>query len=129
MGKSRQPGSVVGPLKSCLRPRTEAPTSLSVAVEHPGGERSFITAPGNLEHLTADGILTALPAKASHGDIALFTGVFLYPKLLASFGAIFNTVGKRGYKLALDTGWPPVVGQKKSRVLRAAGLPIATICC
>ena len=85
----------------------KAPTAISVAVEHPGGERSFITAPGNLEHLTADGILAALPAKARHGDIALFTGVFLYPKLLASFGAIFNTVGKRGYKVALDTGWPP----------------------
>lgn len=85
----------------------KVPTTISVAVEHPGGERSFITAPGNLEHLTADGILTALPAKAHRGDIALFTGVFLYPRLLASFGATFNTVGRRGYKVALDTGWPP----------------------
>jgi sugar/nucleoside kinase (ribokinase family) len=85
----------------------KAPTTISVAIEHPGGERSFITAPGNLEHLTADGILAALPAKARHGDIALFTGVFLYPKLLASFGAILGSVGKRGYKVALDTGWPP----------------------
>jgi len=85
----------------------KAPTTISVAVEHPGGERSFITAPGNLEHLTADGILTALPAKARRGDIALFTGVFLYPKLLASFCSIFITVGERGYKVALDTGWPP----------------------
>jgi sugar/nucleoside kinase (ribokinase family) len=85
----------------------KAPTTISVAVEHPGGERSFITAPGNLEHLTADGILAALPAKANRGDIALFTGVFLYPKLLASFGAILSTVDERGYEVALDTGWPP----------------------
>jgi sugar/nucleoside kinase (ribokinase family) len=85
----------------------KAPTTISVAVEHPGGERSFITAPGNLEHLTADGIIAALPAKACRGDIALFTGVFLYPKLLTSFSAIFKTVGERGYKVALDTGWPP----------------------
>ena len=85
----------------------KVPTTISVAVEHPGGERSFITAPGNLEHLTAEGILAALPAKAHHGDIALFTGVFLYPKLLASFGTILGSVGKRGYKVALDTGWPP----------------------
>ena len=85
----------------------KAQTSISVAVEHPGGERSFITAPGNLEQQTADGILNALPLKARRGDIALFTGVFLYPKLLASFDAIFSTVGKRGYKVALDTGWPP----------------------
>jgi sugar/nucleoside kinase (ribokinase family) len=85
----------------------KTPTTISVAVEHPGGERSFITAPGNLEHQTAEGILAALPAKARHGDIALFTGVFLYPKLLVSFGAIFNTVSRLGYKVALDTGWPP----------------------
>ncbi len=85
----------------------KAPTTISVAVEHPGGERSFFTAPGNLEHLTMNGILAFLPAKARRGDIALFTGVFLYPKLLASFGGLFNTVSKRGYKVALDTGWPP----------------------
>jgi sugar/nucleoside kinase (ribokinase family) len=85
----------------------KAPTTISVAVEHPGGERSFITAPGNLAHLTAEGILKALPARACPGDIALFTGVFLYPKLLASFGTILGSVGKRGYEVALDTGWPP----------------------
>ena len=82
-------------------------SSISIAVEHPGGERSFITAPGNLEQQTTDGILKALPPKARRGDIALFTGVFLYPKLLASFDAIISIVGKRGYKVALDTGWPP----------------------
>ena len=85
----------------------KAQTSISVAVEHPGGERSFITAPGNLEQQTADGILNALPPKARRGDIALFTGVFLYPKLLSSVDAIISTVGERGYKVALDTGWPP----------------------
>ena len=85
----------------------KAQTSISVAIEHPGGERSFITAPGNLEQQTADGILNALPPKARRGDIALFTGVFLYPKLLASFDAIISTVGERGYRVALDTGWPP----------------------
>jgi len=56
--------------------------------------------------LTADGILAALPAKAYDGDIALFTGVFLYPKLFASFGKILASASKRGYKVALDTGWP-----------------------
>ena len=85
----------------------KAPTSISVAVEHPGGERSFITAPGNLEHVTADGILNALPATARPGDIALFTGIFLYPRLLASFGDVIATVARRGFSVALDTGWPP----------------------
>ena len=84
-----------------------APTSISVAIEHPGGERSFITAPGNLEQQSINGILDALPSKARRGDTALFTGVFLYPKLLDSLGTILSTVGKRGYQVALDTGWPP----------------------
>lgn len=98
------------------------PTTISVAVEHPGGERSFITAPGNLEHLTADGILAALPAKARYGDIALFTGVFLYPKLLATFGAILDSVGKRGYKVALDTGWPPGGWSEETKSLASGWL-------
>jgi sugar/nucleoside kinase (ribokinase family) len=100
----------------------KAPTTISVAVEHPGGERSFITAPGNLEHLTADGILASLPAKARNGDIALFTGVFLYPKLLASFGAILGSVGKRGYKVALDTGWPPGGWSEETKSLASGWL-------
>jgi sugar/nucleoside kinase (ribokinase family) len=100
----------------------KVPTTISVAVEHPGGERSFITAPGNLEHLTADGILASLPAKARNGDIALFTGVFLYPKLLASFGAILGSVGKRGYKVALDTGWPPGGWSEETKSLASGWL-------
>ena len=100
----------------------KAPTTISVAVEHPGGERSFITAPGNLEHLTAAGILAALPAKARRGDIALFTGVFLYPKLLASFGTILGSVGERGYTVALDTGWPPSGWTEEIKILASGWL-------
>ena len=84
-----------------------APTTISVAIEHPGGERTFITAPGNLEYLTTGGILNGLPPKARPRDIALFTGIFLYPRLLASFDDMIATVARRGFVIALDTGWPP----------------------
>jgi sugar/nucleoside kinase (ribokinase family) len=87
--------------------KVERPTAISVAIEHPGGERSFFTAPGNLAAQTANGILDMLPKKAVAGDIALLTGAFLYPELLGDFDALLATLGQRGFTIALDTGWPP----------------------
>ena len=100
----------------------KAPTTISVAIEHPGGERTFITAPGNLEHLTADSILNALPPKARPGDIALFTGIFLYPLLLASFDDMIAAVARRGFVIALDTGWPPGGWSEEIRSLASGWL-------
>jgi sugar/nucleoside kinase (ribokinase family) len=83
------------------------PTAISVAIEHPGGERSFFTAPGNLDVQKAGEILDMLPAKATAGDIALLTGAFLYPGLIDAFDMVLETIGRRGFAVALDTGWPP----------------------
>jgi len=83
------------------------PTAISVGVEHPGGERSFLTAPGNLEAQTVDGMLAMLPRRAIQGDIALLTGAFLYPGLLDDFDRLLAALGTRGFAVALDTGWPP----------------------
>jgi len=83
------------------------PTAISVAIEHPGGERSFFTAPGNLAEQTAEGILDMVPGMAAAGDIALLTGAFLYPGLLDEFDMLLETLGRRGFIVALDTGWPP----------------------
>jgi sugar/nucleoside kinase (ribokinase family) len=83
------------------------PTAISVAIEHPGGERSFFTAPGNLAEQTAEGILEMVPQQAMPGDIALLTGAFLYPGLLDAFDMLLETLGRRGFTVALDTGWPP----------------------
>lgn len=83
------------------------PTAISVGVEHPGGERSFLTAPGNLEAQTVDGMLAMVPPRAVPGDIALITGAFLYPRLLDDFARLLAALGGRGFGVALDTGWPP----------------------
>ena len=87
--------------------RVSSPTSISIGIEHPGGERSFLTAAGNLAEQTSADILGMLPARAAPGDIALLTGAFLYPALLDSFDRILDIIAKRGFAVALDTGWPP----------------------
>ncbi len=87
--------------------RVRSPTSISIGIEHPGGERSFLTAAGNLAEQTAADILGMMPARAQPGDIALLTGAFLYPALLDSFDMVLDLIGKRGFAVALDTGWPP----------------------
>jgi sugar/nucleoside kinase (ribokinase family) len=87
--------------------RVAKPTAISVGIEHPGGERSFLTAPGNLAEQTIGGMLSMLPARAVTGDIALLTGAFLYPALLDGFDGLLATLGERGFVVALDTGWPP----------------------
>lgn len=87
--------------------RVRSPTAISIGIEHPGGERSFLTAAGNLAEQTAADILGMLPARAVPGDIALLSGAFLYPALLDSFESILEIVARRGFAVALDTGWPP----------------------
>ena len=99
--------------------RVSSPTSISIGIEHPGGERSFLTAAGNLAEQTAADILGMLPARAAQGDIALLTGAFLYPALLDSFDMVLDLIGKRGFAVALDTGWPPD-GWDASTLTRAA---------
>ncbi len=87
-------------------PQVATPTALSVGVEHPGGERSFLTTAGNLAVQTPESMLAMLPEEATAGDIALLTGSFLYLDLIEVFEAMLATVSARGFAVALDTGWP-----------------------
>ena len=87
-------------------PKVGTPTALSVGVEHPGGERSFLTTAGNLAVQTPESMLAMLPEQATAGDIALLTGSFLYLDLIASFDAMLAAISARGFAVALDTGWP-----------------------
>ncbi|MDW6022561.1 carbohydrate kinase family protein [Mesorhizobium sp. BAC0120] len=87
--------------------KVRRPTAISVAIEHPGGERSFFTEPGHLAAQEVGEILDMLPVKAVPGSIALLTGAFLHPDLLDSFAGLLQAIGRRGFTVALDTGWPP----------------------
>jgi sugar/nucleoside kinase (ribokinase family) len=88
-------------------PRATLPTTVSVGLTHPNGERTFLTSRGHLEAFSLAEVLTLLPAAAGPGDVALLFGSFLSPSLLADYEALLQTLGTRGFAVALDTGWPP----------------------
>jgi sugar/nucleoside kinase (ribokinase family) len=84
----------------------DAPTTLSVGVTHPDGERTFLTTRGHIEHFTAEEALRQFDARLD-GGILLLCGVFLMPRVTDDYGAIFDWAAARGIDVALDTGWPP----------------------
>ncbi|QWF19596.1 carbohydrate kinase family protein [Lysobacter capsici] len=81
-------------------------TTMSVGLLHAGGERTFFTSCGHLQHLTPDFVLKHLPP-ASPGSVVLFTAPFLLPALREYFGQLLAQASGKGYQVALDTGWPP----------------------
>jgi sugar/nucleoside kinase (ribokinase family) len=87
--------------------QTERPTTVSVGVTHPNGERTFLTNEGHLKELGPDDVLPHVSTIAPTGSIALLCGAFLSPPLVAAFGEILTVLKAAGYRVALDTGWPP----------------------
>jgi sugar/nucleoside kinase (ribokinase family) len=87
-------------------PKAAMPTSISVGLTHPNGERTFLTSKGHLEAMTLEIALDQLPARATPGDVVLLAGPFLSPHLLGSYDALIAELAKLGFALALDTGWP-----------------------
>ncbi|SDX40098.1 carbohydrate kinase family protein [Lysobacter enzymogenes] len=81
-------------------------TTMSVGLLHTGGERTFFTSYGHLQHLSPDFVLRHLPP-ATPGSVVLFTAPFLLPGLRADFAALLAEASRQGYQVALDTGWPP----------------------
>jgi ribokinase len=85
-----------------LRP-VARPTSVTVALTHPGGERSFITHLGHLETLAWADLASGVGRPAA----ALLAGGFLTPALRRSYPAVLRQLVKGGAAVALDPGWPP----------------------
>lgn len=80
----------------------DGPTSLSVAVTHPSGERSFITQLGHLGTLSwADLAPRLVPAR-----ITLLAGAFFTPALRPDYPRLIAARRADGGAVALDPGWP-----------------------
>ncbi|WP_431264980.1 carbohydrate kinase family protein [Roseateles chitinivorans] len=81
-------------------------TTVSVGLMHTCGERNFFTTQGHLQRVSAEHVLAhLLPTDAP--AIALFTAPFLLTDLRPRYAALMAEAGRRGYRVALDTGWPP----------------------
>jgi sugar/nucleoside kinase (ribokinase family) len=81
-------------------------TTVSVGLMHTCGERNFFTTHGHLQRLSAEHVLAHLqPTDAP--SIALFTAPFLLTDLRARYAGLMAEASRRGYRIALDTGWPP----------------------
>jgi len=91
---------------SAAWPRASAPTTVTVGLVHPSGERTFFTNIGHLAQFSPDQVLAQLPARAQRGDLVLLCGVFLSPLLVAGGQGLCEELARRGFALALDSGWP-----------------------
>lgn len=85
----------------------DCPTTVSVGVTHPSGERTFLTNEGHLAALGPEDVLPFLPKRVPEGSTALLVGTFLSPLLVAAMPAILAALKSANYRIALDTGWPP----------------------
>lgn len=77
-------------------------TSVTVAVSHPDGERTFITQLGHLKTLDWPTLMPHMPGSRT----VLLAGAFLTPALRRSMPEMLEFFGKAGTQIALDMGWP-----------------------
>jgi len=84
-----------------------APTTLTVGLIHSCGERTFFTTRGHLEALTYDLLRPRITPAPTPDSIALLSGVFLTPALRAAYPLLIHELQSLGYRVALDTNWPP----------------------
>lgn len=83
-----------------------APTSVTVALSHVTGERTFFTFLGHLSELSWPDIERAV-STVSANDVILLSGVFLTPALRRDYPKLLRALKSRGARLAIDPGWPP----------------------
>lgn len=85
----------------------EAATTLTVGIVHKGGDRVFFTTPGHLQSARAGDLIDRLPPAPADGAFAILSGGFLMPDIEARTAAILSALAGRGWRTAIDPGWPP----------------------
>jgi sugar/nucleoside kinase (ribokinase family) len=89
-------------LESC-----DSPTSVTVGFLHSCGERTFFTTRGHLEQVRLEHVQRRLSPARDDRCIALLSGPFLMPQLRSAYPELMAHLSGLGYRIALDTGWPP----------------------
>jgi len=85
----------------------DSPTTLTVGIVHKGGDRAFITTPGHLERTRADDLIARIPKAAADNGWAILSGTFLMPDLSDNGEALLDALTAKGWRTAIDPGWPP----------------------
>lgn len=88
-------------------PVAPAPTTLSVGLTHPDGERTFLTTRGHLPVFSLADVLECLDGSRLSGGLLLVCGIFLLPELARQSADLFAWAREHDIDVALDTGWPP----------------------
>lgn len=88
-------------------PTCNCETSLTFGVTHPDHERTFFSNQGHIVRLSMSDVLTQIPEMALPDDWVLLCGTWLCTALYAEYPQLLAALKKRGYKVAVDTGWPP----------------------
>ncbi len=78
------------------------PTSVTVAVNHSDGERTFLTHLGHLATLGWEALRPHVPVSR----FALLAGAFLTPALRRQYPEVLTHFARTGTQVALDMGWP-----------------------
>jgi sugar/nucleoside kinase (ribokinase family) len=85
----------------------DSPTSVTVGFLHSCGERTFFTTRGHLERMSFEHVRARLSPASDDHCIALLSGPFLTPLLRNAYPELIEHLVGLGYRIALDTGWPP----------------------
>ncbi|WP_374384167.1 carbohydrate kinase family protein [Dongia sp.] len=107
-------------------PVEQTPTTFSVGVTHPDGERTFFTIPGHMPHLDLGTVRRSLDIDQLRGGIALICGSFLTDHLTVDYPALFAWLSAHEIEIALDTGWPPAGWTEETRARVQSWLPACT---
>lgn len=82
-------------------------TTLTVGIVHKGGDRAFFTTPGHLDAARAEDLIARLPDAPPGPAFALLSGGFLMPGIRAGTAGLLEALRARGWRTAIDPGWPP----------------------
>ncbi|GHD16240.1 carbohydrate kinase family protein [Tianweitania populi] len=83
-----------------------ADTTLTVGIVHKGGDRVFFTTPGHLQSAQLDDLLAHISDAPHSRAYAILSGGFLMPAIAADTVTLLQALKAKGWRTAIDPGWP-----------------------
>ena len=102
-------------------------TTVTVGIVHHGGDRAFFTTTGHLHESRLEDLATRIPAAPDEQACALISGGFLMPHIEAGTAELIPLLQNRGWRVAIDPGWPSDGWSHKNVALARRWLGLADI--